>query len=152
MILIGDADCGVRAVRPRLVDRLAVRLCGRRLDADLSAGYCPDDDVRHALRARALISERTRDELASALERLAARRRRAGPQVVAAELDTLRTVIAGRGPVAVRGMAMVQLLVTDASSALYPIGAAVERADVRALLAETRHAVADVPVGPLPRP
>ena len=147
MILIEDADRGVRAVEPGLLDRLAVRLCGRRLDIDLAAGHCPDRDVRHALRARMLISGRTRDELAAALQRLASGRRRAGPRSVAAELETLRAAIAGPGPVAVRGMAMVQLLVTDASSALYPVGAAVAHTDVRALLADAYHAVTDIPLG-----
>lgn len=147
MILLRDADCGVRAVEPGLLDRLAVWLHGRRLDTELSAGFCPDDDVRHALRARTLISERTRDELAAALQRLAASGRLVGPRAAASQLETLRSVIAGPGPVAVRGMAMVQLLVTDASSALYPVGAAVAGVDVRVLLTETYHAVASVPGG-----
>jgi hypothetical protein len=139
MILIEDRLVGVRAVEPRLRDRLAVRLHADHLDADLARGVSPDRDVRHALRARTLISARTRDELATALDRLSVRGGRA-------ELAALRAVVAGRGPVAVRGMAMVQLLVTDASSGLYPVGAAVAGIDARALLAQACRAVAEVPV------
>lgn len=138
MILIEDAQLGVRTVKPRLLDRLSVRLHAGRLDRDLASGVSPDGDVRHALRARVLLSARTRGELAAALRRLAPRDGRT-------ELEALRTVVAGRGPVAVRGMAMVQLLVTDGTSGLHPVGAAVAGIDVRALLTQTYRAVAEVP-------
>lgn len=139
MILIEDDRAGVRAVRPRLMDRMFVRLHAARLDAELAGGVSPDRDVRHALRARTLISARTRDELSAALRRLTPRRH-------AAEFDALRAAVAGCAPVSVRGMAMVQLLVTDVTSGLYPVGAAVAGTDVRALLARTCRAVAEVPV------
>jgi len=139
MILIEDSIFGVRVVEPGLLDRLAVRMHATRLDEDLARGVSPDRDVPHALRARMLISARTRDELAAALHRLAVRGGRP-------ELEALRAAVAGSGPVAVRGMAMVQLLVTDGTSGLYPVGAAVAGIDVRALVSRVCRAVAEVPV------
>jgi hypothetical protein len=154
MILIEDRRYGVRAVDPGLVDRLAVHLQGRRLDADLARGVCADSDVRHALRARMLISRRTRDELADAIGRLESGRTSPLSNRMALaqrggvpELAALRAAVAGRGPVSVRGMAMLQLLITSGDGALYRPGGAVNRSDLRALLAVVDRTVQDAAGG-----
>jgi hypothetical protein len=154
MILIEDRTYGVRAVDPRLVDRLAAHLHGRALDADLARGVSADIDVRHALRARMLISRRSRDELASALGRLASGRTSAlsnrvppAQRSAVPELTTLREAVAGPQPVSVRGMAMVQLLVTSGAGGLYRAGNVLDRSQLRTLLAVVSRSVRDIAVG-----
>ena len=154
MMLIEDRRYGVRAVDPSLADRLAARVNGRALDADLARGVSADVDVRHALRAQMLISRRTRDDLARALAHLASSRttrlsNRVAPAhgVGVPELVTLRAAIAGRGPVSVRGMAMLRLLVTSGAAGLYRTGPALDRSQLRTLLSTVGRAVVQVADG-----
>jgi hypothetical protein len=128
MILIEDRSGGVRAVQPRLWDLLVVRLFSNRLDRDLARGASPDRDVRLALRAQTLISPRCRAEFAATLQRLAKRRPvsvlSATPRARAPELAALRAAVEGPGPVSVRAMATVSLLIGDAANGLYAVGPA----------------------------
>jgi hypothetical protein len=128
MILVEDRSGGIRAVQPRLWDLVAVRLFGNRLDTELARGASPDRDVRLALRARMLVSPRCRAEFAASVQRLATHRPismlSATPRARTPELNALRALLDGSGPVSVRAMATVSLLLGDAANGLYAVGPA----------------------------
>jgi hypothetical protein len=130
-------ECGDRSyftsrrIRPH--DRLAARLRARTLDTLLAQGVSPDSSTALSLRARKLISQATRRQLARALHttvREAARPAR--PLCSAVPISRCRVIdahpileeLAGHlmnpGPVDARGVAQVQLLLSDGSSPLYP--------------------------------
>lgn len=130
-------ECGDRSyvtsrrIRPH--ERLAARLRARTLDTLLASGASPDSSTALSLRARKLISQATRRQLARALHttvREAARPARpldpAVPicrcRVIDAQpvLEELADHLMTPGPVDSRGVAQVQLLLSDGSSPLYP--------------------------------
>jgi hypothetical protein len=125
------APAGVYVARPvRMRDRMAARLRAQSLDAALARGIDPETGAALALRARALTEHCRRRLLARGLERAAAARVPAlAPQLVA---------LAGRlsrpGPVAARGVAEVNLLLTDAGGPLYA-----RRGDLAAAIARAEH-------------
>jgi hypothetical protein len=138
----------VAARRVGLGDRLAARLRAHRLDRELAAGTEPDADVAHALRAATLIAPAQRSMLARSLLRIVrdARERPAGLTVrapvtrrtalaAAEELDALARRLVAPEPVAVRGVAQVGRLLSDAGSPLYSGHAGALRGAARRALA-----------------
>jgi hypothetical protein len=142
------APNGVYVARPvRWRDRVAARLRAARLDAALAAGADPDRDPALALRAQELTSPRRRRQLAGAIERVAAvavgarsagvgevaPEARARVAALAPELRALAARVRGPGPVAVRGVAEVRMLLMDGAGALHwrarGLAEAIERAE-----------------------
>jgi len=144
MLLLVDDDLGqlrLRTLRPW--HRLQASCLAARLDRALAGGTMPEASVRLAARAARLTSERYRRDLAVSLWRIVATVRQSGqarspgvlPLLPARPLDALlvrssiRSVaddlaeladsLAARGPVAVRGVAMVNLLIADGAGLLY---------------------------------
>jgi hypothetical protein len=112
------APTGVYVPRPvRWTDRAAARLHASRLDAQLAAGADPDSSALLGLRAQALTSPRRRRLLGRALERVAARGPVAAPQLLALAARLLRP-----RPLAIRGIAAVQVLLTDGAGPLHRHG------------------------------
>jgi hypothetical protein len=110
---------------------LIVRWRGAELDRGLAAGMSPWRSDELALRARRITRRRSRAQLASGLSRAvraalqgtgfsAAVRPHAGEVFDAgAVLSAVAQRLQAPEPVAARGVAMVQLLLTDTNSPLY---------------------------------
>jgi hypothetical protein len=129
-------ECGgrsyVTAQRIRPHERLAARLRAWTLDTLLASGASPDANAALSLRARRLTSQPTRRQLARALHttareaarpayRLGARIPICRRKVIDAQatLEELADHLLRPGPVDARGVAQVQLLLSDGSSPLY---------------------------------
>jgi hypothetical protein len=131
LVLLEEAGSPVAcAVRPW--DRLRARLCAFRLDSDLAAGASPEASVALALRARMLVRTRYRRDLAAgadwvfaaALQPADARRLpvpvcRDRVRDCSEEFGELIRRLRAAGPVPVRGLAKVGILLADASGPLY---------------------------------
>jgi hypothetical protein len=130
----GDVVSGLdrragRAFAPGLSARLAARVRARRLDAALIAGADPADAAALAARASQLTSSAARAAIADALERWVEgsdRRRRwavipNGRAIEAnrAELWDLVAALRAPRPVYARGVAMLQLLLSDGGGPAY---------------------------------
>jgi hypothetical protein len=121
--------------RVGLRDRLVARLRAGSLDRELALGVAPDSAGPLALRARALIGPCVRRTLARQLRRIVSDARGnhvwltqvpiRKPAVLDAadELAVLADRLADPGPVDVRGVAEVALLLTDGCGPLYYRGA-----------------------------
>jgi hypothetical protein len=132
LLASGDAVVGRRA---RLRDRLVARLRAGALDRQLAGGVAPETGGALTLRARALIGPRARAALARQLRRvvsdahgehlwlarIAPRRREV--LATADALILLADRLAAPGPVDVRGVAQVRMLLTDGCGPLYFRGA-----------------------------
>jgi hypothetical protein len=127
-----DRGTGPLLTRPRLRDRLAARWAPAALDRRLAWGDAPDSAPATLLRARTLIGRPARRALADRLREIRAEaqepRRRPRPVIPAerdaalhagAELGALADRLGADGPVAARGVALAQLLLTDPASPLY---------------------------------
>lgn len=113
-----------------LRERLSLRLQARNLDRALAAGASPDGSEQLARRAQALVRADTRDEIAASLRRLA---RSAAPsplgsrigavparaEDVRRDLERLAARLLEPGPVAPRGVALTQELLTDGAGPLF---------------------------------
>lgn len=112
--------------------RLVARLRAWSLDGALARGACPDSSVVLSLRARTLISGRTRRQLSRRLRQLVqlAERPSRPPNWsvpicrsevirVRAELEALADRLISPEPVEATGVARVHLLVTDGSGPMY---------------------------------
>jgi len=126
--------------RQRPWDRLAARSRSLTLDAQLAAGLAADDNRLRQVRARQLTSARCRAQLAAGWDGLLDRccdpavsqhgRRISVPvqvhQICAAAADIRRLAGALRTqrPVAVRGVAVASLLLTDGTGPVYNPAAA----------------------------
>jgi hypothetical protein len=130
-----DGALVVRLAGP--VARLTTRCRKTKLDRALANGTPPEASVALELRARTLISAKTRLTLLSSVETLvtithgpaplgsrwaivSARRLRR----VAGDLERLSATLSRPGPVGVRGIALVRMLLLDGCSPLYDSGAA----------------------------
>jgi hypothetical protein len=113
-----------------LRERLTLRVQARQLDRALAAGASAADSPALARRAAALVRADTRTELARSLRRLVRGDRRVpfGNRVAAlpARADQARrdlSLLADRllepGPVAARGVALTQELLTDGAGPLF---------------------------------
>jgi len=118
--------------RARLSERIAARWRPRFLDAQLARGVAPEAGAALALRAHALGEPRIRLALARGLERVLDEARgphrpsrarvplcKAEVMGAADQLDELAKRLRGPGLLASRGLASVQLLLTDGCSPLY---------------------------------
>jgi len=119
-------------------DWLMARLRAASLDRELARGVAPESCGALTLRARRLIGPSARAALARQLRRVVNDARGGHvwmsrvpvrrPEVLDAadELDVLADRLAAPGPVDVRGVAQVQLLLTDGTGPLYFRGATEE--------------------------
>ncbi len=118
-------------MRPRLIDRVRLRLCVTALDRELANGAPPETSRVLALRARELSRPSVSDELGTQLRRiLRDARQPVAPgsrvcacrgRVIAAEseLRLLASRLHSPRRAAVRGLAKVRVLLTDGSGPLY---------------------------------
>ncbi|MDQ2748864.1 MAG: hypothetical protein M3Y44_04960 [Actinomycetota bacterium] len=147
MYLIDDGNGSAVAVEARIRDRLAVQLHADRIDAELARGASPDATVSSALRSRALTSDQSRRILARGLRRALKRAKetstatsavpvnRAGVISAEREIMQLQHVLLSAGPVSVRGVAQVRMLLITGTGPLYSRGAGITlRADLRAAI------------------
>jgi hypothetical protein len=114
------------------------RLQAHALDRELARGVAPESCGALTLRARTLIGPSARTALARQLRRVVSDARgghvwlsrvavrRPAVLDAAEELDVLADRLAAPGPVDVRGVAQVQLLLTDGTGPLYFRGATEE--------------------------
>jgi hypothetical protein len=113
-----------------LRERLSLRLQSRQLDRALAAGASASDSPQLARRAAALVRADTRTELAASLRRLARGDGRisldkqvgappAQADAVRVELERLADRLLEPGPVATRGVALTQELLTDGAGPLF---------------------------------
>ena len=135
LLASGEAVIGRRA---GLRDRLVAWLRADALDRELARGVAPESCGALTLRARTLIGPSARATLARQLRRVVSDARGGHvwlsrvpvrrPEVLDAadELDVLADRLAAPGPVDVRGVAEVQLLLTDGTGPLYFRGATEE--------------------------
>ncbi|HLY36211.1 MAG TPA: hypothetical protein VKU35_05835 [Candidatus Limnocylindria bacterium] len=133
LLLAESEDTIVLSVRRlRLRDRLSARFQTWRLDGLLARGASPDSTPALSLRARTLVGQRTRVEVARALRRVQRDARRGhGPldptipicraRVLECQeqVDELVERLTQPGPVQARGVALARLLVVDGSGPLY---------------------------------
>jgi hypothetical protein len=128
LLASGDAVVGRRV---GLRDRLMARLQARALDRQLARGVAPETCGALTLRARTLIGPPARAALARQLRRVVSdvrgghvwlsrvAVRRPAVLDAADELEVLADRLVAPGPVDVRGVAQVQLLLTDGTGPLY---------------------------------
>ena len=112
-----------------LRERLSLRMQSRRLDRALAAGASAADSPQLARRAAALDRADTRTELAASLRRIArANGTRFGNRVRALpartdetrrDLERLADRLVEPGPIATRGVALTQELLTDGAGPLF---------------------------------
>jgi hypothetical protein len=135
LVLLADAEARLDTTRAGLFDRCMVRIRTSRLDRDLAAGASPDSTKALALRARALVRPSERDHLVRTLERLVTMSSRPPtasrvcPPICAdrvgaasAEFHTLIDRLQRPGPVSVRGMAHLRILLGDGGGPIYHRG------------------------------
>lgn len=135
-LLLLNSNAGSSFIVPhrvRVRDRLRVLFRGVELDRALADGAPPEQSAALELRARSLITRRTRDSLGQSLRRIV-RQRDPAPsltripvrgQAVAESCDLLLE-IAGQllapAPVDVRGVAKVRVLLSDGCGPLFDKG------------------------------
>lgn len=133
LLLTEQPDSGyVISRQSRVRERLVARMRSFELDAALARGASPDSSAALSLRAHELISRRTRRRLSKRIHCLLREARRPpsplSPGVpicrrkvltASVELENLAERLTAPGPVDVRGVAQVELLLRDGSSALY---------------------------------
>jgi hypothetical protein len=121
------------AIRPsRVTERLLARTLGASLDRQLAEGLPPESSPLRAARAQRIVALRSRQQVARNWENLLRAARRAhgthypalpisGESIIAAEpavRELVRRVTAPL-PVAARGVAMAEVLLTDALGPVY---------------------------------
>ncbi len=157
MLLLLDNDCPFMApVRPW--DRIVATIRAGQLDADLARGVSPDASAPLALRAQVLARPSVRAGLAQSAERILAmaagpagpvRRlgvgspapvpvRRDRVRAASGELGELIRQLRQPGPVPVRGVAKVRMLLADGGGPLYHRAS---RDDLRARLRDASEAL-----------
>ncbi|MFN8167436.1 MAG: hypothetical protein U0S36_01485 [Candidatus Nanopelagicales bacterium] len=131
LVLVETAYGDVQPRRAGVLRRLLARLGRGRATRELAQGAAPDSSVTLALAAGELISGPHRHMLATQLLTLrdqslsVARRGRAplvawvGVRRARAELSTLAASLDSGGPVAARGVALAEQLLTDGRGPLY---------------------------------
>jgi hypothetical protein len=113
-----------------LRQRLTLRLQARTLDRALADGASPDRNEQLARRAQALVRADTRNEIAASLRRIAQRNGhsplscRVGTaparcEEIRADIERVATRLLEPGPVAARGVALTQELLTDGAGPLF---------------------------------
>ncbi len=151
IVLLEDDHAAICARRVSIADRMLVRLRESRLDRELARGASPESSVALALHAERVIRCAERTDLARNLRRLlevsAAPRTPLRPgallcreRVLAArnETEALAERLLAAGPVSVRGVARLRVLLSDGSGPLYRRRGG---ADLRAELSDALHAL-----------
>jgi len=157
MLLLLDERTDALVVRPaRPWERVKAGLCTHQLDEELARGASPEATAPLALRARTLAQETFRHNLARSARQILAEAQRAGPaplvlggqptipvcrkrvRAAAAELTELIHRLQLPGPVPVRGVAQVSVLLGDANGPLYDRDS---QDDLRARLSEAAGAL-----------
>src|SRR4051812_73592 len=131
-LTVDDAQGALVVRRAGPVARLMAHCRKATLDRALANGASPEASVALELRARTLISPNTRLALLSNVETLVTITQRPAPlgsrwaivstarvRRVATELDRLAAALSEPRPAAVRGIALVRMLLTDGDSPLY---------------------------------
>ena len=142
IVLLTDQRTGFRAQRVSLVQRLLSRTRGPALDRRLADGAAPESSLDLAIRADVLIRPEERAVLARDLDQIAVTARRTPSKMqvrlcrrrireAGAELSALSRQLAAPGPVSVRGVAMIRVLLRDGTGPLFQPGSGV---DLRLLL------------------
>lgn len=125
VLLAGPADAAWTLVQIRMRDRAQAHLRSLTLDAELAAGAPVSTDRLRAVRAAMLIAPRLRRQLADGWQLVMQPRREIvsvrRSEVLAAQDEILELAAALRsaGPVAPRGVAIANLLLTDGTGPLY---------------------------------
>jgi hypothetical protein len=133
LILTEHPDSGYLISRQnRTRERLTVRLRAWKLDTAIANGADPDSSALVSLRANTLISRPMRRRMSRSVRSLLQHSRRpphpihvgaaiCWREVVRARplLEELAARLAGTGPVDARGVAQLQLLLTDGTSPLF---------------------------------
>jgi len=133
VVLLVGADGCVTAREVTLRERLSARLRADALDRDLASGVSPDASGPLALKARKLERCSMRRALARSLRQVLAETRAGGPYRLGAAVPVRRDRVIGAwdaieelirgllapGPVSVRGVAQVRLLLIDGDGPLY---------------------------------
>jgi hypothetical protein len=143
-VVLVDPSGAVCARPANFREWAAAHVAPERLDLALAGGARPEDRPDLALRARWLASPRTRRMLAGSLRRLLRRadgpveaRSRLAPVVLDRvarahqEIELLLERLLAPAPVPARGVAMVNLLLSDGTGPLYRRGS---RADLAAMV------------------
>jgi hypothetical protein len=133
IVLLADG-AGISARRVGVFDRLRRALRASRLDALLAQGVPPESNLALALHAERVTRTSERRHLAGSLERLGSgprptRLARAGigrhiAPDASRDLDELADRLLVPGPVDVRGVAKVRMLLADGTGPLYRDGSA----------------------------
>jgi hypothetical protein len=132
LVLTADSESNAISIRQYpLRERVLARLNAGHLDGALADGVSPDSSAALSLRAHALIGIRVRRQCSDGLRGLIAQTSvRAWPpepvpicrrKILAAQKiieETARRLVEDR-PVSARGVAQIQLLLTDARSPVY---------------------------------
>jgi len=129
LVLLDEAGCPV-AYNAHPWDRLMVRLRALRLDRDLAAGASPEASGALALRAQMLVRTQHRRDLADNARRVLAKATQPGFSGRAPvcgdrvgdcreEFGELIRRLLATGPVPVRGVAKVGVLLADGTGPLY---------------------------------
>jgi hypothetical protein len=139
IVLLHDVDTGVDPFRVTTWHRLGAHVLADRLDRHLAAGVSPESSILLAVRAHDLVTDKHRQGLATAIDRLVAEAVRPGPRPVTAvpvswaAVRTARTELhelAGRlrapAPVPARGVALVRRLLTDGAGPMFYAARAAE--------------------------
>lgn len=132
VLTIDDSRGALVVRRAGLVARLTAHCRKATLDRALANGASPEASVALELRARTLVSTTTRLALLSNVETLVTITHRPAPlgsrwaivstprvRRVATDLDRLAAALSEPRPAAVRGIALVRMLLTDGDSPLY---------------------------------
>ena len=132
LVLVFDAEGSLIAHRATLGQRLLAKCTSGRLDRALARGASPESSVLLAIRAQQLVDAHMRFVLADSLRELAdeatgsathrgSRVPMDWPAVraVAGDLRALASRLLERAPAPVRGVAQVNVLLTDGGGPLY---------------------------------
>ena len=130
-MLVWDDGHSLVAARPRLRDWLAAHVAASRLDRQLAAGRSPEATPALALRAQLLVRSSRRRAVADRLNLLMSRATDppATPTVIlpcgdrvqqaTADLAALASCLLTAGPIAARGVAEANILLSDGCGPLY---------------------------------
>jgi len=135
LLFLDESKTRLCGSRTRFSDHVLVWLRASRLDRELAAGVSPDTNKELALRARMLVRPVARRRLAHSLDRLATaaihsstKRRVHVPlcldriEEAAADFQTLIDCLVLPGPVSVRGIAQLRMLLGDGRGPIYHPG------------------------------
>ena len=133
LILIDDVDHFVTIRTASLLERFLVHVRARKLDRELACDASPDASVPLALRAQALVRPARRRMLAQRVKQLVVDATRPAPHPATARVPIRREKVIDatdallvlvdcllrQGPVPARGVAQVQILLTDGSGPVF---------------------------------